>query len=310
MIKTRDNKILRISILVILILMLVIIFIPQEVFAEEYDTNLSINTVEVDGTTNINVDNIDTYLKSNSNKSRKSENKYDVVLRALRYSDEEINMMSDEYKEGFLSASSAQVNITTYAIETNEIIPPTTDISGFQNIHKLTITARIIREGKYYTNSKTYAKFRVSAGVEFDRSNFYNPQIRLQDVLAMHLTTETLVIGEKSGYFVCDVHNMWNKKYKSTSTSVLNSKEVKEYPSQATWGLLYDLPGNSLANGYTNFRLGGEFTVGVTENFNYYASYAHKRLAGSISVSTSSAGISFGGTGIDTSPTPLLSVII
>lgn len=295
--------------------MCAIIIIPQVYGMPDVqlvDEQLVVTQQDIDGATKITIDNIGNFLNK-SGKLRSTTNKYDELLKTLAFTEEEIASMSNEYKASYSDAISAIVVSNTYEIEKPDA--PTINnlsksIEETNHIHKLTITTRVVRQADYITNTQTYSTFRINTSVVFDRLSTYNPQIRLKDLLSFHWTTNALILGDKSGYFICDVQDFFSKKYKSTSYSYMGSKIVKEYPSGADWGIMYDLPANSLINGYYNFRLGGEVTIGVTENFNLYSAYAHKRLAGNISVSTSGAGLSFSGTGIDVSPTPVLTVII
>lgn len=295
---------------IIILLLCMILLIPQA-YAQP-DEQLIVTYQDIDDATKIKIENISNFLNKTGN-LRSATNKYDELLKTLAFTEEEIASMSNEYKASYSNAISADVITSTFEIEKPDA--PTTNnlnkiVEETNHIHKLTITTRVVRQTDYVTNTQTYSTFRINTSVVFDRLSTYNPQIRLKDLLSFHWTTNALILGDKSGYFICDVQDFFSKKYKSTSYSYMGSNIVKEYPSGADWGIMYDLPANSLINGYYNFRLGGEVTIGVTENFNLYSAYAHKRLAGNISVSTSGAGLSFSGTGIDVSPTPVLTVII
>lgn len=306
------KKVLNVKIFIIVALAIVLLAsacLMQSSYAVESDEEkLVVSVLENEEGTLINVENIQNFLNAKSRYSQ--SDKLSELLLALQYTQEEIDSMSKEKKESYASSKRAQVSSATYDIETMESIPPTQDESSSETIHKLTITARVIYEGKVMTGVGERSIFRISSDVVFDRSAFYNPQMRYKDLLSFNWGEFGFVYTEKYGYMTYDVHNVWNKKYKRTETYNLGSEQVQEYRSQTSWGIKVDLPANNIVDGFTSFKIGSEVTVAIDRNFSLATAYGHKRLVGGIEAYRNGYGIFFEGTGIDASATPLIGVML
>lgn len=275
--------------------------INNMVSAEEVNTELIINqTTDSDGKTITGITNIQNYLntptKARAFRSNFNiNNKIDMLLVALQYSDSEINLMTEEEKAEFARAEEAIVTYSVSAVEQN----PTNDYSSTpQRAHELTIWSRVIREGKIETGDGVRHIYRLIGTAVYDKS--YDSEIgipvyRLKDALAFAWTGNNVIMNEgKNGSVTCDVYNQKDGSYVRTDVNKFGSRFIKEYPTPPGWALQIKLPGNSPYYIYSNFIISGEVRIAAKNDFTFYLEYGHKVVAGTANVSIKGVEISFG----------------
>lgn len=175
--------------------------------------------------------------------------------------------------------------------------------------------ARVIRTTETIDSKdgKRYV-YRLIGNVHYDtfNGNGWIPQTREKDVMVFAWSGNNVIVnGSGTALMVSDTVNFWTHAYKNTNRNTMGDRFVSEYPIAGGWGVRFDLPNNSLVNGYVNFKLSGEVKVAALTDFNFYHEYAHRTIVGDVSVSIGSGGsINIGTGGTDVAKAKALGIIL
>lgn len=248
-------------------------------------------TVTYDGNTKI-ISNIqqNTFQASPTAKSVSSED-VNALLKEIGYDEEQISHLSESEINDYLSAKKI------YAVSGEktfyEEVPVTRSSVGSPvtvNNSKMKIVFTVTENSSRINGKKA---FKLKTTVDWKKV----PTWRLKDMIAIAWTDGALTCGSSRSH-----HSMTYDRALWSNGSLIESKNDMAAPSSShyetntfpNYGVLYDLPGDSLVPQYlySDFYMSADTMVTATKDFAACSSYGHQTVGGTPSADVSKSGLS------------------